>query len=111
MAILLDFWGCNPTVVYEGRTAVELAPTLCPDVVFLDIGLPDVSGYEVARQLRQSPATASALIVAITGYGRAEDIRCCKEAGMDVHLLKPVDPEEIKKVLTSLVLRSGALTY
>jgi CheY-like chemotaxis protein len=76
---------------------------LHPDVVFLDIGLPDVIGYEVARQLRRIPGLARTRLIAVTGYGREEDIRRCKEAGIDVHFLKPVDPEEIKKVLTSLV--------
>jgi CheY-like chemotaxis protein len=76
----------------------------------LDLGLPDISGFEVARQLRRSPTTASALLVAITGQGQATVVQRCKDAGIDVHLLKPVDPEEIKKVLNSLVLRSGALT-
>jgi CheY-like chemotaxis protein len=99
MALLLELWGYKPTLVYDGKKAMEIAPTLCPDVVFLDIGLPGISGYEIARQLRQSPATASALIVAITGYGRAEDIRCCKEAGIDLHILKPAGPEELKTLL------------
>jgi CheY-like chemotaxis protein len=101
MGLLLELWGFMPTVVYEGKKAIEVAPTSCPDVVFLDLELPDISGFEIARQLRQSPATASAILVAVTGYGRAEDIPRCKEAGIDLHYLKPVEPEEIKKVLNS----------
>jgi CheY-like chemotaxis protein len=100
MALLLEYWGYKPTVVYEGKKAIEVAPSLCPEVVFLDLGLPDMSGFEVARQLRRSPATASALIVAITGHGQTAVVQRCEAAGIDVHLLKPVDPEEIEKVLT-----------
>jgi CheY-like chemotaxis protein len=110
MALLLKLWGCKPTVVYEGKQAIEVAATLHPDVVFLDIGLPDVDGYEVARQIRRMPELARTRLVAVTGYGREEDIRRCQEAGIDVHFLKPVDAEEIKKVLTSLVYEACALT-
>src|SRR5215831_15083407 len=81
MASLLEQWGYKPAVVYEGKQALEIASTLCLDVVFLDINLPDMSGFEVARQLRQSPTTASSLLVAISRYGRKEDIRRCKKAG------------------------------
>jgi len=101
MALLLDIWGCTPTVAYGGEKAIEIAPTLCPDVVILDLELPDISGFEVARQLRESPTTASSLLVAITGHGQAAVVQRCKDAGIDLHFLKPVDPEEIKKVLES----------
>jgi CheY-like chemotaxis protein len=101
LAQVLQLWGYKPTVVYGGKQALQLGRELNPDVVFLDIGLPGISGYEVARQLRQSPATASALIVAITGFGQAEDIRRCKEVGIDIHFLKPVEPELIKRLLES----------
>jgi len=105
MSLLLDLWGYKTNVVYGGRQAIELAETLHPDVVFLDIELPDISGFEVARQLKQSSATASPLLVAITGCGQEDDVRRCKEAGIDLHFLKPVDPEEIKRVLTSRAVR------
>src|SRR5262249_25729248 len=101
LALLFEIWGYNPTVVYEGKKAIEVAPTLCPDVVFLDLEVPDVSSFDVVRQLRQSPTTASALFIAITGYGREDDIRRCKDVGIDLHFLKPVDPDDIKKVLIS----------
>jgi CheY-like chemotaxis protein len=101
MSLLLEQWGYKPAVVYNGKQAIEIAPTLFLDVVFLDIDLPDLSGFEVARQLRQSPTTASSLLVAISGYGRKEDIRRCKKASLDHHFLKPVDPEIIGEVLIS----------
>jgi two-component system CheB/CheR fusion protein len=102
MGLLLQLWGYNPTVVYDGKRAIEVAPTLCPDVVLLDIGLPDLNGYEVARQLRRMPELAKSLLVAVTGYGLPADIQHCKEVGIDLHFLKPAEPERIQKVLKSL---------
>ena len=99
MSLLLQCWGYDPTVVYNGKRALEVAKSLCPHVAFLDIGLPDMDGCEVARQMRGMPETSKVFLVAITGYGREEDIRRCKEAGIDFHLLKPVKPEIIKEVL------------
>ena len=111
MSLLLEQWGYKPAVVYEGKQALAIAPTLCLDVVFLDLDLPDRSGFEVARQLRQSPTTASSLLVTSSAYGRKEDIWRCKEAGIDLHFLKPADAEEIKEVLIlweqSLTSRCG----
>ena len=99
MSLLLEQWGYKPAVVYEGKQAIAIAPTLCLDIVFLDIDLPDISGFEVARQLRQSPTTASSFLVAISDYGRKEDIRRCKEVGIDLHYLKPADPIQLKQLL------------
>ena len=101
LAMLLELWGYQPTVVYEGKKAIEAASTLCPDVILLDIDLPDVNGYNVARQLRQIPELAKTLVLAITGYRQESDAQCCKEDGIDLYFLKPVDPEEIKEVLIS----------
>jgi CheY-like chemotaxis protein len=101
LAMLLELWGYQPTVVYEGKKAIEAASTLCPDIILLDIDLPDVNGYNVARQLRQVPELANTLLLAITGYRQESDVQCCKEAGIDLHFLKPVDPEEIKEALIS----------
>jgi CheY-like chemotaxis protein len=93
-----------PTGVFAGRVARFFGPAREAvanphDVVLLDIGLPRLDGYEVARRLRQLPGMAKALLVAITGYGHAADVQRCKEAGFDCHFLKPVDPGEIQKVL------------
>jgi CheY-like chemotaxis protein len=101
MRFLLELWGCKSTVVYNGQRAIEAAATLNPDIVILDIGLPDMSGWDVSHRLRQSPTTASALMVAVTGYGQPDDIKRSKEVGIDLHFLKPADPEDIKRVLIS----------
>ena len=99
LARLIGLWGHEAIVAYAGPGALDAASTNPPDVVILDIGLPRMDGYELARRLRQLPGMADALFVAITGYGRAADVQRCKEAGIDCHFLKPVDPAELKQLL------------
>ena len=101
MVLLLEKLGYNPVVVYEGKHAIKIASTFRVDVVFLDIRLPDIDGFEVARQLRRIPEHTKTLVVAITGYEQEADIQRFKEVGIDLHFLKPVGPETIKQVLMS----------
>jgi CheY-like chemotaxis protein len=85
-------------VVAESETGGEALEAACrtqPMVVLLDIGLPDIDGYEVARRLRADARTRDLLIIAITGYGREEDLRRSREAGIDEHVVKPVDPDDV----------------
>ena len=96
---LLNFWGYKAAITYDGADALAAASATPPDVVFLDIGLPGMDGCEVARQIRQLPGMATALVVAITGYGQQSEVQRCKEAGIDCHFLKPVDPIELKELL------------
>jgi CheY-like chemotaxis protein len=70
-----------------------------PDLVFLDIGMPGVDGYEVARRLRRQPGLETVRLVALTGYGQEEDRRLAREAGIDHHLVKPVNPEALEALL------------
>jgi CheY-like chemotaxis protein len=72
-----------------------------PEVVLLDIGLPGMTGYEVARQLRAQPEFESLVLAAMTGYGQDEDRRRSREAGFDLHLTKPLDPEKLEAVVAS----------
>jgi CheY-like chemotaxis protein len=99
LGLLLRLWGHQAVISYDGASALTAASSIPPDVVFLDIGLPGMDGHEVARQLRQLPGMADALLVAITGYGQKADVQRCKEAGIDRHFLKPVDPIELKELL------------
>jgi CheY-like chemotaxis protein len=99
MGLLLELWGYQAVITYEGADALAAASATPPDVVFLDIGLPGMDGCEMVRRLRQMPRMATALLVAITGYGRMADVQRCKEAGIDCHFLKPVDPTELKQLL------------
>jgi signal transduction histidine kinase/CheY-like chemotaxis protein len=89
-ALVEKFWNHETHVVHDGLGAIDAADAFGPDVIFLDIGLPGLSGYDVARRLREKPEFARTLIVALTGYGQAEDKRRSREAGFDEHLIKPV---------------------
>jgi signal transduction histidine kinase len=91
----LEHTGHEVRISHDGDAALEMARTYQPEVVLLDIGLPRMDGYEVARRLREEPATEHALLVALTGWGQAEDRRRSREAGFDHHLTKPADPETL----------------
>lgn len=102
MAMLLQIWGHEVLCAYDGPSALEASATYRPQVVILDIGLPGMDGYEVASRLRESPAAANAVLIAITGYGREEDRIRSRRAGFDHHLVKPVGPEALQKLLSAL---------
>ncbi|MDB5812492.1 MAG: integral rane sensor hybrid histidine kinase, partial [Betaproteobacteria bacterium] len=90
--------------VLEGRDGAEglrIAAAELPDVAIIDIGLPGMDGYEMARQLRAQPATRGIMLIALTGYGLQDDRRRSREAGFDVHLVKPADPERIAAAIAS----------
>jgi signal transduction histidine kinase/ActR/RegA family two-component response regulator len=91
--------GHEVEVAYDGPGALGLARTFRPDVVLLDIGLPGMSGYEVAERLREWPETVEARLIALTGWGQEDDRRRSRSAGIDVHLVKPVDLDAILELL------------
>jgi CheY-like chemotaxis protein len=99
LATLLELAGHEVRVAYEGEAALLVAEAFKPQVVLLDIGMPGMDGYEVGRTLRQKPQTRTALLVAITGWGGPEDLRRSKEAGFDHHLVKPVEPASLQRLL------------
>jgi signal transduction histidine kinase len=99
LALLLGLWGHQAKVAHEGRTALAVAQEQHPDAVLLDIGLPGMDGYQVARRLRQLPGLEKTLLVAMTGYGQEEDRRRSHEVGFQHHLVKPVDPMEVRELL------------
>jgi signal transduction histidine kinase/ActR/RegA family two-component response regulator len=101
LAMLLGLDGHLTRVVHSGEEALAAVADFCPDIAFVDIGLPDLTGYEVARRLRASAnAPKALLLVALTGWGMEEDRRQAHSAGFDVHLVKPVDLAKINEVLT-----------
>jgi CheY-like chemotaxis protein len=91
LEMLLQAQGHATKVIGEGRSIVAEARALKAEVVVLDIGLPDMEGYEAAKMLRRSAATRDVLMVAVTGYGREADVKRSRAAGIDAHLTKPVD--------------------
>ena len=99
LARLLRSCGHQTTLAHDGPTALEAAIANPPDVVLLDIGLPGMDGFEVARRLRELEGPNRALLVALTGYGREDDLRRSREAGFDHHLVKPVDPQALSDLL------------
>jgi CheY-like chemotaxis protein len=101
LAQLLESQGHDVRVTYDGAEAIEAAREFQPEVAFLDIGMPKVHGYDVARRLRESPGTAECMLVAVTGWGQEADRAQAREAGFDRHLVKPVDPSEIEAILQS----------
>ncbi len=100
LAMLLKVEGHETRTAHDGPAALEAAEAFRPEVIFLDIGLPRMDGYEVARRLRAQPGSAGVLLVALTGYGQEEDRRRTEEAGFDAHLVKPADPEAVQELLT-----------
>jgi CheY-like chemotaxis protein len=119
LADLLKLWGHQVWVAHDGKRGLEAARAHCPEVVLLDIGMPGMDGYEVARLLRKAegerrkakeepPSTSpfalplspsKMLLVAVTGYGQAEDRQRAQAAGFDHHLTKPVEPEVVRALV------------
>lgn len=91
----------------DGASGVRLALELRPDVALVDIGLPDFDGREVARRIRAVLDRSEILLIALTGYGSAEDQRLSQEAGFDIHLLKPVDMDKLERIFED-IMRPGA---
>ncbi|WP_238139405.1 response regulator [Roseateles aquatilis] len=99
MAVFLELAGFETVVALDGPRALEQAAAQPPQVVLLDIGLPGLDGYEVARRLRTVPGAAQCLLIALTGYGQQDDRRRAHEAGFDVHLVKPADPDAVVELI------------
>ncbi len=106
LARLLEFWGHRVRIARDGAEAVRLAAEERPEVALVDIGLPDISGYEVAEKLRGQPDGARILLAAITGYGRDQDRDASRKAGFDAHLTKPVELADLEKLFASLPARA-----
>jgi len=103
LALYLRMKGHAVRTAYDAASALTWAVGFSPDAVLLDIGMPDVDGLEVCRRLRAADGGDHLVIVAVTGYGQADDRRRTDEAGFDAHLVKPVDPTSLPTLLDSLV--------
>jgi PAS domain S-box-containing protein len=108
LAMLLELNGHQARLAHDGREALSAAAEFRPHVVFLDIGLPEMNGYEVARTLRAQSLTPEPTLVALTGWGTEEDRRQAQSAGFDRHLVKPVDTTKVMEVLKQAMRGTAA---
>jgi CheY-like chemotaxis protein len=99
LARLLQMFNHEAQTAYDGPSALQAVDSFHPDVIVLDIGMPGMDGYEVARRLRLQPRPARLLIIALTGYGTDADRQRCYEAGIDHHLTKPARLEALQALL------------
>jgi PAS domain S-box-containing protein len=102
LAVLLRLQGHDVRVAHDGPTALQIAKEYRPELVFLDIGMPVMDGYEVARRMRQEPGLEKVRLAALTGWGQQEDRRRTAEAGFDLHLVKPVEPRVLEELLAEI---------
>jgi two-component system CheB/CheR fusion protein len=105
LAMLLRLAEQDVRVAYDGSTSLAHAQEFQPELVFLDIGMPGMDGYEVARRLRQQPGLENAVLVAVTGWGQEEDRRRSLEAGFDGHIVKPAEPRNLREFFAHPKLR------
>jgi CheY-like chemotaxis protein len=101
-SMLLKETGNEVRTAHDGPTAVKIAMEYIPDVVLLDIGLPGLNGYEVAKQIRNQPSLKNVVLVALTGYGLESDRQASMEAGFSHHLIKPAKLEQVRKILANV---------
>jgi CheY-like chemotaxis protein len=102
LGMLLRVMGNEVRTAHDGLEAVGVADEFRPDVAVLDIGLPRLNGYDVARRIRQQPWGRGMILIAVTGWGQDSDREQSREAGFDHHLVKPVDPAAVMKLVASL---------
>ena len=108
MAAVLRSKGYDVATARNGPAALEIATSFCPELVLLDIGLPEIDGYEVARRLRKIPALAGTFITALSGYGSEHDRERAHEAGFNYHVTKPVDVNGLRSLLQKLMTEKGS---
>jgi CheY-like chemotaxis protein len=105
LALLCELYGAEVRQAFNGIEAVEIAGSFQPQVVLMDISMPGMNGYEAARAIRAAEWGKSMVLIALTGWGRPADLDAAREAGFDGHLLKPVHPERLLKLIASLQTR------
>jgi signal transduction histidine kinase len=103
LAMLLELMGNDVHTAYEGEQALELAEAARPEVVLLDLGMPKLDGYDVCRQIREQPWGRAVVLIALTGWGQEADRRRTREAGFDRHLVKPVHPADLMRLLGTVL--------
>jgi CheY-like chemotaxis protein len=102
LAMMLKLMGNETKTAHDGLEALDVAAAYRPEVILLDIGMPRLNGYDTARQIREQPWGKNITLVALTGWGQEEDRRKSDEAGFDSHIVKPIEPAALEKLLASL---------
>jgi CheY-like chemotaxis protein len=102
LALLLETLGHDVSVAHDASEALAIANERAPEFAFLDLGLPRVSGYDLARKLRANPGTAATVLIALSGWGQQQDRERSKEAGFALHLVKPIELQGIEAALRTL---------
>jgi len=105
-SMLLKASGHEVLTAHDGTTAVKIANEMLPDAILLDIGLPGLNGYEVAKRIRLNPELNDVVLVALTGYGQDEDRQTSMQAGFNFHLVKPASFQQVKKILATITERA-----
>jgi CheY-like chemotaxis protein len=100
--MLLESEGHRVYQAHNGPQALKLAERYRPDALLLDIGMPDMNGYELAKKIRSVEWGKQILLIAVTGWGQADDKRRAREAGFDHHLVKPIDIQQLRSLLAAL---------
>jgi CheY-like chemotaxis protein len=99
MTLLLQAWGYRTLSATDGEAGLALVEAHRPDVVLMDLGMPRMDGYQLARRIRALPGGNAMTLIAVSGWGQAADLARSREAGIDQHLLKPVDPARLREML------------
>jgi CheY-like chemotaxis protein len=102
LAMLINVLGCEAHVVNDGASAVALVERLRPDLVLMDVGMPELDGLEATRRIRAHEWAVGIRIIALTGWGQESDRQRSREAGCDGHLVKPIDLPDLEKILETL---------
>jgi CheY-like chemotaxis protein len=102
LGMVVRMLGHDVRTACDGQEGVEVAESFLPDVVLMDLGMPRMNGFEAARKIREQPWGQQMLLIALTGWGQAEDKQRTKDAGFDHHLVKPAEPAELQRLLASL---------
>ncbi len=102
LAMMLNLMGNDAKTAHDGLEALDVAAAFRPELILLDIGMPRLNGYDTARQIREQPWGKSIVLVALTGWGQEEDRRKSQDAGFDFHMVKPIEPAALEKLLTGL---------
>jgi CheY-like chemotaxis protein len=99
--MVLQTLGAAALVAYDGPSAIAAVGSSRPDLVLLDLGMPEMDGYEVAARIRADPLNRGVRLIALTGFGSEEERRRCQEAGFDDHCTKPCDPQRLREILAT----------